>query len=132
MNLFLKGLKHSGDDVNAYADDIAIAASRICPQTLPDKYNLALSIVLDWCMDIGLSINTSLTDTILFTRRYKIPNFSLSSICRTKLTLSPEVKYLSLTLDSKPRRHVFLTAVNCILRSSNPTPYMVLLSGGLF
>ena len=80
---------------------MAIAASEICPQTLSDKLNLALSIVLDWCRDLGLPINPSKTDTILFIRSYKIPYFSLPSICEIRLTLSSEVKYLGLILDPK-------------------------------
>ena len=64
----------------AYAGDIAIAALRIYPQTLSDKLNMALSIVLDWCRDFGLSINPSKTDTMLFTRRYMIPFPFLASV----------------------------------------------------
>ena len=80
VNSLLRGLKYSGNDATAYTDDIAIAASGICPPRLPDELNLALSIVLDWCREFGLSINSSKTDTIRFFRRYKILT-SLLSIC---------------------------------------------------
>ena len=69
----MRRLESSGNNAIAYADDIAIAAG-VCPQTLSDKLNLALSIVLDWCGVFELSK----TDTILFTRRYKVmPSASL-------------------------------------------------------
>ena len=101
VNLLLRGLEYSGNDAIADAGDIAIAGLGICPQTLSDKLNLALSSVPNWCIDFGLSINASKTDTILFTRSYKIPTFSVPSVCGTRFRLSPDVKYLDLILDPK-------------------------------
>ena len=121
VNSLLRWLEHSGNDAIAYADDIAIAASGICPKT-PHSLNLALSIVLDWCRDFGLSINPSKTDTILFTRRYKIPNFSLlayagpNSLWVPKLNIwawssTPSSTGRWIWLLVNVRRHVMLTDV---------------------
>ena len=84
---------HSCEYVIAYADDITITTSGICPQMLSDKLNLALSIVLDWYGVFGLSVYHSKTETILFTRSYKVPVFTLLNINETKLTLSPVPRY---------------------------------------
>ena len=91
VNSLLRGLKSSGNGAIAYANDIAIAASEICPQTLSDNLNSVLSTVMDWCRDFVLSINPSKPDTI-FTRRYKITTFTLPRICWIRLTLCPETK----------------------------------------
>ena len=66
VNPLLRGLEYSGNDAIANADDIVIAESGIYPQTLSDKFNLALSIVLDWSRDFGLSINPAKTETVLY------------------------------------------------------------------
>ena len=79
VNLFMRRLDSSANNVVAYADDIAIAASRICTQTLSDRLNLVLSIALDWRGDFVLSINPSKTAAILFTRKYTFPT-SLSLV----------------------------------------------------
>ena len=82
VNSLLKRLEHSGNDAIAYADDIDIAPSGICLQTLLNKLNLAIMIVLD----------CQLTP----------PTSSLPSISDLNgLILSPEVKYLGLILDHK-------------------------------
>ena len=141
VNSLLRGLEHSGNDVIAY----------VCPQTLSYKFKLLRSIILVWCRDFGLSINPSKTDTILFIKTHKISDFFLPSICRTRVTLSPEVKYLGLILDTNlnwranlaGRARKATCAAYCYsrwglrrrsgstLRSSNPTTCTMLLSGGL-
>ena len=92
-NSLLRRLESSGNNVINYADDIAITAEGISPQTLFNKLNLALSIVLNWCGIFGLSVNPSKQDRIIFIRRYKAPAFTLPSINWTRLTLSTEVKF---------------------------------------
>ena len=60
----------------AYANDIVIAVSGICPQTLFDKLNFALWIGLNSFREFEVSFNPSKT-YLLLTRRYKIPIFIL-------------------------------------------------------
>lgn len=76
MNSALKRLKTSGN--NAIDNDITIAASEICLQMLSDKLKLALTIIFRfyWCREFKSTVNPSKTDTIIFTKRYKIPNFT--------------------------------------------------------
>ena len=111
-NSLLRRLESPGNNAIDYDDDIAITASGICPQTLPNKLNLVLSIVLDQSGLFGLSINLSKTDTILIIRRYKLPpqykwdqahagpikSSSTKKICRSELTLNCKVRHLCMKL----------------------------------
>ena len=128
------------NDAIALVDDIVIIKSGICPQTQSDR-------ILDCLLIPPRPIRFSTT-------RYKFSIFSRHSICGTRLTLSPEVKYLDLILDRKLNWRANLaartvraayTAVksesdrvfdqeSCaasVLRLSILTFYMILLSGEL-
>ena len=52
-----RSLESSGNNAIAYANDIGIAESGICPQMLSNKLNLALSIILDLCGVFGYPSN---------------------------------------------------------------------------
>ena len=80
VNSLLRRPEYSTSNAIAYVDDLTIIASEMCPQTLSDKLNLALSIVLNRCRVLRLSVNISKTNTILSTRRYRVKAVTLPSI----------------------------------------------------
>ena len=76
MNTLLVKLNNVGCKVYAYADDIAIVASGKYITTLVEQTNYFLDILSRWCRDHGLSANPNKTEVVLFTRKYKVPEFT--------------------------------------------------------
>lgn len=60
----------------------------------------ALATLLKWANEYGLSLNL-LTTELIFTRKYKTPDFNLPRLDGITLKLLKEVKYLGVTLDTK-------------------------------
>lgn len=94
-------LPRTGVRVVAYADDLVLLASGIDLNTLSNITTTALKTVRDWAISKGLAVNPAKTETVLFTRRYKVPQFELPMLNDTALQLGTKAKYLGLTLDSK-------------------------------
>lgn len=94
-------LPRTGVRVVAYADDLVILASGIDLNTLSSITTNALNIVQNWAISKGLAVNPNKTELVLFTRRYKIPQFNLPRLNGIELQLGTKAKYLGLTLDSK-------------------------------
>ena len=85
----------------AYADDVAILISGQFPSVMRELMQTALDQIVNWAGENGLRINPSKTELVLFTGRRVVPQFPLPHIGNTQLNLSPQVKYLGLTLDRK-------------------------------
>jgi len=72
----LRILKGGGCKVVAYADDVAIIFNGKYPQTLFDLMTAKLKILSEWTIANGLGVNPSKKELVLFTNRYKIPQFT--------------------------------------------------------
>ena len=112
LNSLLIKLDSEGCLVVAYADDIAIAISGKFLNTISERLTYCLDILAKWSEDCGLEVNPEKTTTILFTRRYKIPDFTPPKLNGTILNMSTQTKYLGLILDSKLH-----WGQNCLLRT---------------
>ncbi|XP_039758880.1 uncharacterized protein LOC120632909 [Pararge aegeria] len=68
----------------------------------------ALRLIERWCKENDLSVNPKKTQLVLFTNKRKPDIPKLPTLFNTSLTLSNEVKYLGVTLDSKLswKRHI--------------------------
>lgn len=53
-----------------------------------------LKMLNDWSVASGLSMNTSKTELINFSRKYKIPHFNFSKLNGMELALTDSAKYL--------------------------------------
>jgi len=60
-----------------------------------------LSKVQRWCEQHDLSVNPTKTEMVMFTRKRKLINFRAPGFCGKELSLSHQVKYLGVILDSK-------------------------------
>ena len=63
--------------------------------------NSALNILLTWATNNGLDINPTKTELVLFSKKNKIPNFTLPRLKQTNIPLSNKAKYLGTILDRK-------------------------------
>ena len=61
----------------------------------------ALKELTRWVEENGLGVNPNKTELVLFTRKYKVPDFKLPKMDGRTLALSKETKYLGIILDSK-------------------------------
>ncbi|XP_037941860.1 uncharacterized protein LOC119674776 [Teleopsis dalmanni] len=61
----------------------------------------ALKSIYNWATDAGLSVNAEKTDTILFTRKYKVTAWTPPNLNGTLLPLKTQTKYLGVIVDSK-------------------------------
>jgi hypothetical protein len=69
--------------------------------TISEIMESALKDLSKWAGENGLGVNPNKTELILFTRKYKIPNFTPPKLEGKILVLSKETKYLGTVLDSK-------------------------------
>jgi ribonuclease HI len=93
-------LQQLGFEVVCYADDLVIMVRGKHDKTVAERLQLALNHVWRWCESENLSVNPSKTIIVPFTRRLKfnIQDFNLNG---SNISLSTEVKYLGVILDSK-------------------------------
>lgn len=84
-----------------YADDLAILISGHFASVSCNIMRNALRVVEDWCKEYGLTVNPSKTELVMFTNKRNLGTYSLPTLFGTQLTLSDDVKYLGITLDSK-------------------------------
>lgn len=101
VNNILHKLKRKGITAIAYADDIVILVRGKFLTTISEIMESALKDIVKWASSNGLGVNPKKTELVLFTRRYKIPEFPLPKIDGVPLKLSSEAKYLGIILDSK-------------------------------
>lgn len=100
-------LQHQGFEVIGFADDIIIIVRGKYDAIVSDRIQSALSYTLRWCQNEGLNVNPNKTTIVPFTKRRKISISSLK-LRDVRLSLSLEVKFLGVILDSKLsfNRHV--------------------------
>lgn len=101
VNSLLSRLNGLGFRAQGYADDISILT---CGAGLGEVYTsmqAALDVVEEWCDHNGLRVNPAKTTLVLFTRKRRLPSIATPTIYNQALGLSPQVKYLGVTLDSK-------------------------------
>jgi hypothetical protein len=101
INNILLQFKEKGIKMIAYADDVVILITGKDLPTIRDLMERALREIADWARENGLGVNPEKTELVLFTRKYKIPDFNPPKMEGKVLKLSKETKYLGITLDSK-------------------------------
>lgn len=91
----------------AFADDVALLASRRTTEWLEISANSALTTVESWMEENGLHLSVTKTETVMLTtkRAYIKPKFYIKGI---ELGLKKEVKYLGVMLSERLgyRRHL--------------------------
>ena len=98
MDELILALEAEGFTVIGYADDLVIVCRGKYLNTLCDSTQRALKIVERWCTKIGLSVNPSKTELVIFTKKRDFTGFKKPKLFGTALELSTSVKYLGLTL----------------------------------
>ena len=98
-NEILKTFEEKRIKAIAYADDVAIACSRLFPQELSTQMSRALKFLKKWAVSCGLNINPSKTELVMFTRRKLPSDFCTPTLDNVSLILSKEAKYLGVVLD---------------------------------
>jgi len=97
----LAKLREAGFLVFGYADDVAIIIRGSFLSILRERINKALSILQDWCIAMGLTVNPSKTTAMIFTRKYKPEPIEPLKLWGKEITYASSVKYLGVTLDTK-------------------------------
>jgi hypothetical protein len=59
----------------------------------------ALNCAENWCIEMGLSVNADKTTMVFFTNNRKNGGFYNLRLCRTKLRMTDQMKYLGVILD---------------------------------
>ena len=85
----------------AYADDVVLMSSGKFLDVIGDLSTSALKTIQKWARTKGLNVNPNKTETVLFSRKYKIPDFKLPEVNATRLALKTETKFLVCMLDEK-------------------------------
>ncbi|KNC31296.1 hypothetical protein FF38_14428 [Lucilia cuprina] len=113
INELLVKLDSLGFKTVAYADEVAVAVTGMHLETLSQRLEETLKIISSWSVTCGLSVNPGKTELVLFTNKYKIPQFPLPRLNGEVLTLSVSAKYLGVIFDRK-----LSWSLNIISRSS--------------
>lgn len=116
MDELIAALEAEGFTVIGYADDLTVICRGKFLNTLCNSTQRALKIIERWCNDIGLSVNPSKTELVVFTRKRDFTGFKNPIIFGTALERSQSVKYLGLTIDSKLnwKEHINYRISKCI------------------
>lgn len=101
VNMILKKFDSDNTKVVCYADDLVILIQGKFINTITDLMENALNTLKNWCVSCGLNVNPTKTELVLFTNKYKIPDFKLPAFGGVTLKLSESAKYLGIILDSK-------------------------------
>jgi len=86
--------------IQAFADDICLAASGICRETIALQVKAALATIRDWCGSNGLSLNVDKTDLLWIdqSRKASHPEIHISG---KPITVKKEVRYLGIIIDQR-------------------------------
>lgn len=98
MDELIAALEAEGFTVIGYADDLVIVCRGKFLNSLCESTQRALKIVERWCTKIGLSVNPSKTELVIFTNKRDDTGFKNPKLFGTALERSSSVKYLGLTL----------------------------------
>lgn len=102
-NLYTAGIERAimgNVRILQYADDVAIYAEGKCGPTLQIDIQSSLDAITTSYNRLGLAISPSKTEFMVFTQKYKIPQFQLK-INNSELRRTFSFKYLGLTFDPK-------------------------------
>jgi Reverse transcriptase (RNA-dependent DNA polymerase) len=100
VDKLLNDLDRQEYEVIGFADDLVIAVRGNNDSILSERMQSALSYIIGWCKQSGLSINPAKTIVIPFTRRRKL-SLKNPVVSEVKIEFSKETKYLGVVLDSK-------------------------------
>ena len=97
----LADLNRQGFYTQGYADDLVILIQGFDITTMMDLMSSALKKVEQWCIKVGLTINPTKAELIIFTRKRRLGNVVTPTLFGKELTMSDQVKYLGVILDKK-------------------------------
>jgi ribonuclease HI len=101
VNDLLRRLQGGGFYAIGYADDLSIICRGKFLDTLSDRTQAAVKIVERWCLEVGLRVNPSKSELIIFTKNKKLQGFKNPSLFGSIIEQRDQVKYLGIVLDSK-------------------------------
>ena len=87
LNKVLIALEKEGVRTVAYADDVVLMSSGKFLDVIGDLSTSALKTIQKWARTKGLNVNPNKMETVLFSRKYKIPDFELPEVNGTRLAL---------------------------------------------
>lgn len=94
INILLINLASLGFKSNAYADIVVPYILGVHLNMLSSRMETAFKILNDWCITTGLSMNTSNTEPVLFSKKHKIPRFNLPKLNGMEIGLADSAKYI--------------------------------------
>lgn len=94
----LTELQNGKFTVIGYADDIAVLVTCKFDDTVRDRMEEAIEIIMQWCRKVGLNANPQKTTLVPFTRRRNFNSLPLE-VEGTPIEYATEVKYLGVILD---------------------------------
>ena len=86
--------------IQAYADDICIAATGICPFTLRDQIRRALLTIRSWCLERGLALNVDKTELLWVDTSRKVIQPPISIDGRI-VKVKAAVRYIGIWIDRR-------------------------------
>ena len=88
-------------DLQGFADDLLLLARGFDADTLRDVTQRSLNAIEEWCLDNDLTISTSKTHSVMFTRKQKWKLARPLVVHGKNLKLKESTKFLGITLDQK-------------------------------
>jgi len=76
VEYLIKRFQRRAPKITAYAYDIGIIITGVCPSTLRTIMESTLREVCEWAEKVELSINAYKMDFILLTKRYEVPKWT--------------------------------------------------------
>ena len=98
MDELISRLESEGFTVIGYADDLVVICKGKFLNTLCETTQRALKIIESWCTEIGLKVNPSKSEVMVFTNKRKMQGFKEPIIFGKAIQKRESVKYLGLTL----------------------------------
>ncbi len=106
----LRLITETGIHIQGYADDIVLIVQGKFIDTVVDVMNNSLRDVSTWCNKVGLKVNPAKTVVLPFTRKRNLTTLARLRLDNVQLTVSDNVKYLGVVLDSKLTWNAHLAA----------------------
>lgn len=113
--------EHRSVAVMKYADDTVIVGLISCQED-QDAYDSEISRLCNLCGDLDLILNSDKTKEMLFSTKRTPPAVSPTVIGGSQIELSPEIKYLGVTIDSKLK---FSSQCQATISKANQRLYIV-------
>jgi len=101
INTLITRLSEHGFAVNGYADDVNINCVGKHISTFTERMQFALNILENWCSEVGLKVNPTKSELIIFTNKRSFEGYKNPTLCGQEIARKNEVKYLGLILDAK-------------------------------